>query len=96
MDKLLEILGKHRCHLRRGSLRMADYLEQDFRSYIGDVKQALSINENRLVGAEMCKMVESQLDEMETNAAGIVNVLRLYGSGKSLKHRSKLLKCLML
>lgn len=82
MDKLLELLEKYRCHLRRGSQSMADFLASDFQEYIQDLKQSLNAKDNPLVGTEMCNMVEECVDEIENNAAKLVEVLRLYGNGK--------------
>lgn len=82
MDQLLELLEKHRCHLRRGSQSMADFLELDFQSYVRDVRESLDVKENPLVGAEMCIMVKNLIDEIESNAVKLVEVLRLYGNGK--------------
>ena len=82
MDKLLELLEKHRCHLRRGTQSMADFLESDFQTYIQDVQQSLDIKDNPLVGAEMCKLVEDCMDEISDNASKLIEVLRLYGNGK--------------
>ena len=58
MDQLLELLGKYRCHLKRGSQSMEDFLKSNFLCYIQDVKQAINISDNTLVGPEMCRMVE--------------------------------------
>ena len=82
MDKLLEILEKHRCHLRRGSQGMADFLESNFQVYIQDVQQSINVKDNPLVGAEMCKMVENCIGEISDNASKLIEVLRLYGNGK--------------
>lgn len=82
MDKLLELLEKYRCHLKRGSESTVDFLEKNFTDYIQDVQQALSVDDNPLVGAEMCKMVGNCLDDITHNAKEIVQVLRLYGNGK--------------
>lgn len=85
MDKLLELLEKYRCHLKRGPKRMADFLEVDFASYISDVKQSIDINDNPLVGGEMCSMVESCITEIESNASKLIEVLRLYNNGKIIE-----------
>lgn len=82
MDKLLELLEKHRCHLRRGTQSMADFLDSDFRLYIQDVRESMNANDNPLVGDAMCDMVEAYIDEIESNAFKLVEVLKLYGSGK--------------
>ena len=82
MDKLLELLENHRCHLRRGTQSMADFLDSDFKSYIQDVKESMDAKDNPLVGDAMCDMVEAYVDEIERNAFKLVEVLRLYGSGR--------------
>ena len=82
MDKLLELLEKYCCHLRRGTQSMANFLESNFREYIQDVRQSTAPDDNPLVGVEMCKMVEMLVDEIESNANKLVDVLRLYGNGK--------------
>lgn len=82
MDKLLELLENHRCHLRRGTQSMADFLDSDFKSYIQDVKESMDAKDNPLVGDAMCNMVEAYVDEIERNAFKLVEVLRLYGSGR--------------
>ena len=81
MDKLLELLEKHRCHLRRGSKSMADFLELDFKVYEKDIRESLDARDNTLVGAEMCTMVEKYLEEITNNATKLIEVLRLYSSG---------------
>lgn len=82
MDKLLELLEKYRCHLNRGMLSMADFLEANFREYIFDLRQSIKVEDNPLVGDEMCKMVAECIDEISDNSNAIVNVLRLYDDGK--------------
>ena len=82
MDKLLELLEKYCCHLRRGTQSMANFLESNFREYIQDVRRSTAPDDNPLVGVEMCKMVEMLVDEIESNANKLVDVLRLYGNGK--------------
>lgn len=84
-SELLELLERHRCHLRRGSLSMADFLEKDFDSYIQDVRQSVMIDDNLLVGSEMCNKVETRIDEIADNAAQIIKVLKLYDNGEIVK-----------
>ena len=85
MDKILELLEKYRCHLRRGTQSMADFLDSNFQDYINDVRQSIAVEDNPLVGNEMCKMIADCIDEISTNASDIVDVLRLYGNGKILQ-----------
>ena len=85
MDKLLELLRKYPCHLNRGNQSMANFLETNFSNYIKDVKNSISVNDNPLVGAEMCKMVKDHIDEIENNAKTIIEIIRLYSIGKIVK-----------
>ena len=82
MDQLLELLGKYRCHLKGGSQSMEQFLKSNFLCYIQDVKQAINISDNTLVGPEMCRMVEECIDEIASNADKLVEILHLYGNGK--------------
>ena len=82
MDKLLLLLDKYRCDLRRGSISTEKYLKENFSSYIVDVKSAIDPKENLLVGEEMCCMVADKIDEIESNAKSLINVLSLYNKGK--------------
>lgn len=50
MDKILELLEKYRCHLRRGTQSMADFLDSNFQDYINDVRQSIAVEDNPLVG----------------------------------------------
>lgn len=38
MDKLLELLEKYRCHLKRDKQSMGNFLEANYRIYIENVK----------------------------------------------------------
>ena len=77
MDKILEILEKYRCHLRRGTQSMADFLDSNFQDYINDVRQSIAVEDNLLVGNEMCQMIAECIDEISTNASAIVDVQRI-------------------
>lgn len=89
MDKLLELLGKYRCYLRRGSQSMADFLEIAFREYIQELENSLNIEENPLVGVEMCDMVERHIDEIKDNSAKLVEVLKLYNDGRIVESSTR-------
>ncbi|WP_418202896.1 hypothetical protein [Anaerotignum faecicola] len=82
MDKLLCLLEKYRCHLKRGNKSSVDFLRDNYSEYISDVKAALSPEDNQLVGAEMCKMVSEQIDVIEKNASLLIEVLELYNKGR--------------
>ena len=82
MDKLLELLGKYNCQLKRESDSMADFFQLNFEMYIKDLSESLDVIDNPLVGSEMCKMVKNNMDEIKNNADKIVDVLRLYNEGK--------------
>ena len=92
MDKILELLEKYRCHLRRGTQSMADFLDSNFQDYINDVRQSIAVEDNPLVGNEMCKMIADYIDEISTNASDIVDVLRLYGNGRIVQASTKAFK----
>ncbi|MDO5403792.1 MAG: hypothetical protein Q4F11_10185, partial [Eubacteriales bacterium] len=82
MDKLLCLLEKYRCHLKRGNKTSAEFLNENYSEYINDVREALTPEDNQLVGAEMCRMVSEQIDSIEKNANLLVEVLELYNKGK--------------
>ena len=82
MDKLLCLLEKYRCHLKRGNKSSVDFLRDNYSEYISDVKAALSPEDNQLVGAEMCKIVSEQIDVIEKNASLLIEVLELYNKGR--------------
>lgn len=56
MDKLLCLLEKYRCHLKRGYKSSTEFLRENFEGYVKDVKNVLKPEDNPLVGADMCKM----------------------------------------
>ena len=82
MDKILCLLEKYRCHLNRGDKTSAEFLRDNFGEYVKDIKDSLSLEENLLVGAEMCQMVSEQIENIESNANSIIEVLEIYSKGK--------------
>lgn len=82
MDKLLCLLGKYRCHLKREDKSSVEFLRENYAEYIKDVKAALQPADNPIVGADMCNMVSEQIENIEKNAAQLIDVLELYNSGK--------------
>lgn len=82
VDKLLCLLEKYRCHLKRGDKTSANFLRENYTDYIKDVKAALAPEDNQLVGAEMCKMVYEQIETIEKNSYLLIEVLELYSKGK--------------
>lgn len=68
MDKLLELLEKYRCHLNRDKQSMGNFLEAHYRIYIDDVKKAIRVEDNPLLGCEVCAMIEQQIPIVEENA----------------------------
>ncbi|MGN0374546.1 MAG: hypothetical protein ACI4EN_03535 [Butyrivibrio sp.] len=89
MDKILCLLEKYRCHLKRGNKTSAEFLRDNFSEYVKDVKDSLSLEENPLVGAEMCQMVSEQIENIEFNANRIIEVLELYSKGKIVSASQK-------
>lgn len=57
MDKLLLLLKKYNCHLKRDEKNSIEFLQENFNEYIFDVKAALDPDDNQVVGMEMCRMV---------------------------------------
>ena len=82
MDSLLELLEQYRCHLIRGSLSMKDFLNENFDSYINDLKRAVYPKDNPLTGTVMCDMVVAMIDKITENAQRLVEVFDLYEKGK--------------
>lgn len=82
MDKILCLFEKYRCHLNRGDKTSAEFLRDNFGEYVKDIKDSLSPEENLLVGVEMCQMVSEQIENIESNANSIIEVLELYSKGK--------------
>lgn len=82
MDKLLCLLEKYRCHLKRENKTSAEFLRENYSEYINDVKATLTPEDNQLVGEEMCRMVSEQIEFIEKNANLLVEVLELYNKGK--------------
>ena len=82
MDKLLELLQKYRCHLKRGDKTSVEFLRENYNEYIKDVKASLAIKDNPLVGAKMCEMVFEQVESLENNSNLLIEVLELYSRGK--------------
>lgn len=48
VDKLLCLLEKYRCHLKRGDKSSAEFLRENFAEYVKDVKEALKPEDNPL------------------------------------------------
>lgn len=92
MDKLLSLLEKYRCHLKRGERTCADFLRENYKEYINDVKASLAVEDNQLVGEEMCKMVSEQVDEIETSSQLLIEVFELYNGGKIVSASQKAFK----
>ena len=82
MDKLLCLLEKYRCHLKRGDKSSIEFLRENFEKYVKDVKEALRPEDNLHVGASMCEMVSEQVGNIEKNASQLIKVLELYNSGR--------------
>ena len=89
MDSLLELLGKYRCHLKRGKQNMADFLALDFKNYISDLENAISYERNPLIQKEMCDLVEFHISEIMENASKIIQVFSLYTEGKIVAASNK-------
>lgn len=89
VDKLLGLLEKYRCHLKRGDKTSAEFLCENYNEYIKDVKASLKTEDNPLVGAEMCKMVSEQVEAIEKNSNLLIEVLELYNSGKIVSASQK-------
>lgn len=82
MDKLLKLFEKYNCHLKRGDKTSAEFLRENFDSYLMDVKASLVPEANPLYGSEMCTMVSEQLKTIEKTSAQLIDVLLLYSEGK--------------
>lgn len=82
IDALLELLPKYPCYLKRGDKSTADYLEEHYENYINDLRKSVSVNDNPLIGADTCKIIESKIDEIAENALEIVRILKKYNCGK--------------
>lgn len=89
MDKLLELLEKYRCHLKRSKQSMGDFLEANYSRYIVDVKNSICADDNPLLGNEVCKMVEQQIPVIEENTKSLVKVFRLYEQGRIIESANK-------
>ena len=68
MDKLLCLLDKYNCHLKRENKTSVDFLRENYNEYIRDLKAASNVEDNKLVGLEMCDMVLEQIKNIENNA----------------------------
>lgn len=88
MDALLELLPNYSCYLKRGEKSTADYLEEHFENYINDLRKAVSVIDNPLIGAEGCKMIESKIDEISDNASKIISILRKYSNDKIIEAKN--------
>lgn len=82
MDSLLELLGSFRCHLNRDGKPMVVFLQDNFDQYLLAVKEAANPANNPLLGQTMCQMVSDSINRVEKHANGLIEVLRLYLSGK--------------
>ena len=82
MDALLEMLDKYQCHLKRGSLSMADYLRNNYNDYLKDLTDAANSDNNNLVGKEMCEFVQAHLTEIKEITDKLIEVLLMYNKGK--------------
>ena len=82
MDKLLKLFEKYNCHLKRGYKTSAEFLRENFDSYLMDVKASLAPEDNPLYGAEMCTMVSEQLEIIKKTSDQLIEVLVLYSEGK--------------
>lgn len=89
MDKLLELLEKYRCHLKRNTQSMGDFLEENYSRYIADVRDAIFVDDNPLLGNEVCKMVKQQIPVIEENTKSLVKVFRLYEQGRIIESANK-------
>ena len=82
MDKLLCILEKYNCHLKRGEKSSEEFLKENFEEYIKDLKAALKPEDNPLYGERMCEMISEQIKNIEQNSKMLIEVLELYNNGK--------------
>ncbi|MEE0856247.1 MAG: hypothetical protein U0L58_02985 [Ruminococcus sp.] len=82
MDDLLEILDKYKCHLKRGSLSMAEYLKINYDNYLKDLAYAANSTNNQLVGKEMSELVIKHLPDIKKISDDIIKVFLLYDRGK--------------
>lgn len=82
MDKLLCILEKYNCHLKRGEKSSEEFLKENFEEYIKDLKAALKPEDNPLCGERMCEMISEQIKNIEQNSKMLIEVLELYNNGK--------------
>lgn len=89
MDKLLELLEKYRCHLKRDNQSMGDFLEENYSNYINDVKNVICVEDNPLLGSEVCELVEQQIPVIEENIDKLVKVFRLYEQGRIVESANK-------
>lgn len=89
MDCLLELLDSYRCHLKRGNESMVNFLRNNYKNYISDVKKALRPEDNKLVGEEMCQMVSQVINDVENNSNMLIEVLELYNCGKIVSASNK-------
>lgn len=89
VDKLLCLLEKYRCHLKRSDKSSAEFLRENFAEYVKDVKEALKPEDNPLVGKSMCKMVTEQVENIDRNSKLLIEVLELYNAGKIVSASQK-------
>lgn len=82
MDDLLELLEKYPCYLKRNNQTMEEFLTANFKEYINDLKNSTKPDKNKLVGVEMCNMVEEKIQEIEENTHKLIEVFALYRTGK--------------
>lgn len=82
LDKLLCILGKYNCDLKRVEKSSEEFLKENFEEYIKDLKAALKPEDNPLCGERMCEMLSKQIKHIEQNSKMLIDVLELYNNGK--------------
>ena len=68
---------------------MGNFLRNNYKNYISDVKKALRPEDNKLVGEEMCQMVSQVINDVENNSNMLIEVLELYNCGKIVSASNK-------
>lgn len=81
VDPILELFSMYDCHLKRNGQSMLEFLSENFKNYIDDLKKACD-SENIIIGNDTVFAIKRELNEIEKNANAILEILKLYNDGR--------------
>ena len=76
-DKIFDLLKKYDYHLDRGEWPIDRFLKKNFAQYIDDLKQAVRSEDNPVLGAKVCALIEQNILSIRKNADSLIKVLDL-------------------